>query len=165
MNKTLYVDMDGTLAMFYAPEGNYLERMYEPDYFKFLFPYVKHIMGIKELIKKGIKVKIISACVTEMCKAEKDFWLDTFLPEIKPEDRLFCEIGVNKAKVIPEPIESTVLIDDYSKNCLEWQAAGGMAIKFLNEINGKGEKWKGETIFWDDSPETMVNKILSIVRE
>lgn len=41
------------------------------------------------------------------------------------------------------------LIDDYNKNLLEWQKAGGTSVKAKNNINHKGlhgELWKGELI-------------------
>ena len=162
MKKTIYLDMDGTLAMFYSDHAC-LEKMYEPGYFKFLSPYVKFLMAVKMAIKEGMKFKIISACVTDICMQEKDIWLDTFLPEIGSNDRIFCRIGENKATKISEPIGDTVLIDDYSKNCNEWDQLGGTAIKFLNEINGKGESWKGFRINYDSEPEEFLEVFRSIV--
>lgn len=41
------------------------------------------------------------------------------------------------------------MIDDYNKNLLEWQKAGGTSVKAKNNINHKGlhgELWKGEII-------------------
>ena len=154
---TIYFDMDGTLAMFYShPEC--LEKMYETGYFKYLSPYVKMIFAVKSLIKDGYDVRILSACVTPQSRVEKTEWLKTFLPEISQEKIYFCNVGEDKASVIPST-HRAILIDDYSENCLRWEAAGGIAIKFLNEINGKGEKWKSTTIHYDSSPEEIVSVI------
>ena len=45
--------------------------------------------------------------------------------------------------------DKDILIDDYNKNLLEWQKAGGTSVKAKNNINHKGlhgELWKGELI-------------------
>ena len=47
--------------------------------------------------------------------------------------------------------EDDILLDDYSKNLIEWVEAGGTAIKVRNNINCSGKTWKGDTIYNQDS--------------
>ena len=144
MKVNLFLDMDGTLAKFYA-NPNYLEKMYEPNYFATLKPYAI-VDTIKEIIKEMpiVKVMVLSACVeTEYCEEEKQMWLDQYLPEIPQENRAFCQIGENKtylARLLVGKDDINILLDDYSVNLEQWKEQGWVAIKFVNGINDKQGK-------------------------
>ena len=45
--KRLLVDMDGTLARFHD-QANYLERMFEKDFFRELEPLEKMVEGVRQ---------------------------------------------------------------------------------------------------------------------
>lgn len=140
-----FVDMDGTLARFYKDE-NCLRRMYERGYFENLLPYEKLVNDIRNLIKCGRNVYILSKCVdTPYCAVEKIAWLKKYLPEINPEKIIL--IGdemtkVEKVKQLGFADDVNILIDDYGKNLTEWETGlrNGVAIKVLNEINEKTNK-------------------------
>lgn len=144
MKVNLFLDMDGTLAKFYA-NPNYMEKMFEPNYFANLKPYAI-VNTIKEIIKEMpiVKVMILSACVdTEYCEEEKEMWLDQYLPEIPQENRAFCKVGEDKtdlAKLLVGKDDINILFDDYSLNLEQWKAQGWVAIKFVNGINDKQGK-------------------------
>ena len=144
MKVNLFLDMDGTLAKFYA-NPNYMEKMFEPNYFATLKPYAI-VDTIKEIIKEMpiVKVMVLSACVdTEYCEEEKQIWLDHYLPEIPQENRAFCKVGENKtdlARLLVGKDDINILLDDYSVNLEQWKEQGWVAIKFVNGINDKQGK-------------------------
>lgn len=139
MKVNLFLDMDGTLAKFYA-NPNYMEKMFEPNYFATLKPYAI-VDTIKEIIKEMpiVKVMVLSACVdTEYCEEEKQIWLDHYLPEIPQENRAFCKVGEDKtdlARLLVGKDDINILLDDYSVNLEQWKAQGWVAIKFVNGMN------------------------------
>lgn len=141
MKVNLFLDMDGTLAKFYA-NPNYMEKMFEPNYFATLKPYAI-VDTIKEIIKEMpiVKVMVLSACVdTEYCEEEKQIWLDHYLPEIPQENRAFCKVGEDKtdlARLLVGKDDINILLDDYSVNLEQWKAQGWVAIKFVNGMNDK----------------------------
>lgn len=144
MKVNLFLDMDGTLAKFYA-NPNYMEKMFEPNYFATLKPYAI-VDTIKEIIKEMpiVKVMVLSACVdTEYCEEEKQIWLDHYLPEIPQENRAFCKVGEDKtdlARLLVGKDDINILLDDYSVNLEQWKAQGWVAIKFVNGMNDKKGK-------------------------
>lgn len=173
----LFIDLDGTVARFYDASPNYLERMYEKGYFRNLQPYEEMTEGIKLFMEqhKDVEVFALSAKVNgepPYCEAEKQEWLDEYLPEIDREHRLFTEIGHNKAEYIPNGISNTdVLYDDYNKNLIDWENSGGVALKCHNNINMKGlgayggdkVMWEGQVLKNDIEPQEIANSLYETV--
>lgn len=173
----LFIDLDGTVARFYDASPNYLEQMYEKGYFRNLQPYEEMTEGIKLFMEqhKDVEVFALSAKVNgepPYCEAEKQEWLDEYLPEIDREHRLFTEIGHNKAEYIPNGISNTdVLYDDYNKNLIDWENSGGVALKCHNNINMKGlgayggdkVMWEGQVLKNDIEPQDIANSLYETV--
>lgn len=173
----LFIDLDGTVARFYDASSNYLEQMYEKGYFRNLQPYEEMTEGIKLFMEqhKDVEVFTLSAKVNgepPYCEAEKQEWLDEYLPEIDREHRLFTEIGHNKAEYIPNGISNTdVLYDDYNKNLIDWENSGGVALKCHNNINMKGlgayggdkVMWEGQVLKNDIEPQEIANSLYETV--
>lgn len=173
----LFIDLDGTVARFYDASPNYLEQMYEKGYFRNLQPYEEMTEGIKLFMEqhKDVEVFTLSAKVNgepPYCEAEKQEWLDEYLPEIDREHRLFTEIGHNKAEYIPNGIsKGDVLYDDYNKNLIDWENSGGVALKCHNNINMKGlgayggdkVMWEGQVLKNDIEPQDIANSLYETV--
>ena len=143
----IFLDFDGTLAEYKAEN---LEQFYEEGYYLKLEPYKILIEFLKKL-SPYVNLYVISACVNSRATDEKQEWIDKYFPEIPFSHRFFCQCGINKAKFIEETMNiklngSCILLDDYSPNCLEWEEAGGIAIKVSNGKNCSGNNWKGLTI-------------------
>ena len=146
--KKLFVDMDGTIAE-WRTEAVF-ESLFEEGYFFKLSPYWEVLMAIKALKAEGFDVYILSAylCESKFALAEKNAWLDRYLPEIPCECRIFCTTNESKAAVVKRVMQEGIdksyyLLDDYSKNLCEWSHAGGTPIKLYNGINGtRGTDWK-----------------------
>lgn len=148
MNK-LFLDMDGTIAKFNVKGAlNRFEN--ELDFFANLKAY-KGIEEIDKLTKKG-NVYIISASPNSRCDSDKMKWINKYLPSMPKENICFCRIGENKAKIIKDKLNITIdntcyLLDDYTKNLVEWERKGGIGVKRLTHCadNSRG-LWKGLTI-------------------
>ena len=143
--KTLFFDMDGTLARFYEHRNTCLERMYEKGFFAGLKPY-KLAAELNEFGDKydcWDKIYIVSACVsTDYCFAEKLAWLRQHLPHLQEDHIILCAVGSNKAEVVElfcGKGGEKWLVDDYGANIRDWEQHGKdfSAIKFINGINNK----------------------------
>ena len=142
----LFIDLDGTVARFNVK--NALERFdKEKGFFAKLLAY-KGIEVINELATKG-NVFVISASPNEQADNDKMIWLNKYLPNVKQENITLCRLGQCKANVIQEKYQMSIneeclLLDDYTKNLIEWESFGGKGIKRLTSIsdNSRG-LWKG----------------------
>lgn len=171
--KRLFVDMDGTLAKFHD-EVNYLERMFEKDFFRELEPFENMVEGIRCFIQNNpdVEVFVLSARVIgepPYCEVEKNAWLDRYLPEIDSSHRIYTDMGKSKAEFIPGGVtKNDYLLDDYNKGLNLWLFDGGSAIKCHNNINQKGlgayggsagMLWTGDMVHTDDSPDLIAAEL------
>lgn len=55
-------------------------------------------------------------------------WVKKYLPNLQEQNIVFCRIGENKAEIIKQKtgldIKGTCLLDDYTKNLIQWENAG-----------------------------------------
>ena len=145
----LFLDLDGTLAKFNSKK-NALQRFdNEKGFFASLKPY-KYIETINELANSGlVEVYVISATPNEQADKDKLIWIKKYLNQIKENNICFCRLNENKAKVIKDKLNITIdkecyLLDDYTKNLIEWKNLNGIGIKRLTSLaNNKSKKWKG----------------------
>ena len=152
MTKKLFLDMDGTIAKF-NNKKNALQRFdNEKGFFKSLKPF-KYIEIVNEIISNNqVEVYIISASPNEQADSDKLVWLNTYLPNLSNKNICFCRIGTNKAKAIKEQLNIEIdnncyLLDDYTKNLIEWNNCNGIGIKRLTSLADNSRKiWKGLTI-------------------
>ena len=150
--KKLFLDMDGTIAKFNS-KRNALERFaVEKGFFATLKPF-KYIDTINELIESNqVQVFVISASPNAQADNDKMIWLETHLPKLAKENICFCRIGENKAKIIKDKLNITIdnecyLLDDYTKNLVEWNNCNGIGIKRLTSLADNSRKlWKGLSI-------------------
>ena len=146
----IYIDMDGTIARFHD-ENLYLERMFEKGFFRDLKPFENAVVAIEKLVNDSTaEIYILSATLNSCSLDEKNQWLDKYLPNIDKDHRIFTSLNVPKSEAIGHQLtDKDILIDDYNKNLLEWEKAGGTSVKAKNNINHKGlhgELWKGEIV-------------------
>ena len=145
----IFLDLDGTLARFNV--RNALERFdKEKGFFSKLLAY-KGIEIVNELAKTN-QLFIISASPNEQADIDKMIWLEKYLPNIKKENVTICRLGENKAKVIENKYNITIdktcfLLDDYTKNLVEWENVGGIGIKRITKDADNSRKiWKGQEL-------------------
>lgn len=147
-----FLDMDGTLAIFPDDTDDFRELCLQKGFYAALEPYSKMLEFVDKLCQEVGKenVFICSAGPTKQSYKEKMWWASHLTP-IPKKNMITLPVGSNKAEVVMNffgvsCIDTFVLFDDYTKNCEEWQEAGGIAIKILNEKNGKKGTWTGEKL-------------------
>lgn len=163
----LFVDMDGTLAVFTPVDE--LEMLYEKGYFLNQVPHNNVIAAVKEIIANNpdIEVNILSAYLTDSKYAlqEKNDWLDLHLPEIEQSHRIFVPCGSNKKEGIIGGIRNDdFLLDDYTCNLNDWQPPA-RGVKLLNDINHTRGSWEHDRIRYNRAPTDLANGILSIMHD
>ncbi len=171
--KRLFVDMDGVMSRLHD-RINYLERMFEKNFFRDLEPFENMVEAVK-IFKEThpeVKVYVLSATVNgepPYCEEEKHAWLDKHLPEIPKEQRIFTPMGKHKAEFVPGGLtKDDYLLDDYNKGLYQFMYDGGRAIKCHNNINQKGlgayggqrgNMWVGPMVHTDDKPDLIAAEI------
>lgn len=144
--KKIFLDLDGTIARFNV--RNALERFAtEQGFFARLRPYVG-IEVINTLAKMG-NIYIISASPNLQADCDKMQWIARYLSNVPLKNITICRVGENKADIIKSKYKmeidsSCYLLDDYTKNLIEWESAGGVGIKRITSVadNSTG-KWTG----------------------
>lgn len=164
--KRLFVDMDGTLAEFKSVDS--LEKLYEKGYFRNLKPQQTVVDAVKAMIQKypDIEVNILSSVLSDSphALAEKNAWLDEFLPEIPDAHRIFSPCGAEKTEyVLGGVTQEDFLLDDYTPNLNTWDPPA-WGIKLMNGINGTKGSWKGERIGMEAPPLELAEQIVKIMQ-
>jgi len=145
----LFLDLDGTLAKFNS-KRNALKRFdNEIGFFANLKPY-KYIEFVNRLALGGqVSVYIISATPNEQADKDKLTWINKYLNNIPKENICFSRLNENKAKVIKDKLNITIdneciLLDDYTKNLIEWTNLNGIGIKRItSKADNSTKKWQG----------------------
>ncbi len=158
MARRIYVDMDGVLATWNSDKS--LEEVAMPGYFRDLTPMRNVVDAIKRIIhSKQYEVYILSSVLHDIAIRDKNYWLDTYLPEIPLINRIFVPYGQIKADYIGNLDYRDILVDDFSKNLKEWH---GVGIKLLNGINGTKGTWNGYVVNGNSNPTCIMNTIMGI---
>lgn len=165
--RRFYFDMDGTIARFYENPGC-LENHFSDGFFFELRPYENMLEAINMLSRRSdVHLGILSAVSHNSMADDKRRWVRKYLPNQAYLPVFISETGKSKAEYIQTlrdaPLtKDDVLIDDYSGNLESWEAAGGTAVKCINELNGRGwngTNFSGNMLSCEDSPETIVDAI------
>ena len=144
--KSLFLDMDGCLTEY---KDVPVKALYEQGYFAELKPIINVVEGLRIFceVHPDVKISILSCILIDRPNAveEKVMWLKKHCPFLM-DSMYFIPCGTDKSLIACD--EDNYLLDDYSKNVLEFEnaSANHHGIKLLNGVNGKGVKWKGKTI-------------------
>lgn len=163
--KRLFVDMDGTLAKW--EDVPYFERLLEEGYF-LERPPLQNVVDAVHILQQqhpDVEVFILSACLKESlyAEAEKNAWLDRYLPEIDSSHRLFPAFGEDKATAIEGGIQQNdFLLDDYSQNLFLFDPPA-TGIKLLNGINHTHESWNKSALSFHKNAQELANDVYAIM--
>lgn len=175
--KALYVDMDGTLARFHDVEKRFIEEMWTPGFYVNMKPFENLTVAIALFIDRNpdVEVNLLSAVLDTdppFIEGEKNAWMDRYLPEIDGAHRIFTRAGEDKSQYIDLENHECFLLDDYNKNLYEFETAGGLGIKFCNDINhrgmgefggSKGFLWSGAMVHYENPPQQLCRDLEEIV--
>ena len=169
MKRRLFVDIDGVLAKFH-PEKS-LEEVATKGYSLNLEPQIEVVRSIKNLADEEqdeeleLEVFILGAVLNDDCQNDKDMWLDGYLSEIDKDHRIYVPYGIQKEvwlrSIGIEPIESDILLDDFTKNLNTWH---GVGVKLLNGINGTHGTWRGLVVNGKSDEITITKALLGIIK-
>lgn len=87
-SKVVYIDMDDTIADFLGAEvfkdGFDVAKMYEPGFFRNLKPIPGSQVAVRQLIRMGFDVQILSQPVAESSHSysEKAEWIGIYFPDL-----------------------------------------------------------------------------------
>ena len=144
--KRIFVDLDGTLAKFNVK--NALKRF---DNEKGFFARLGAYKGIEEVNKLALtgNVYVISASPNVQADNDKMKWISKYLANVPQKNITLCRIGENKAEIIEKKYnlainQTCLLLDDYTKNLIEWEKKGGKGIKRITSVADNSRRlWKG----------------------
>lgn len=145
--KIVFIDMDGVLADFDAGvnalgKGD-ISIMFEEGFFKKLNPMEECLNDtIEDIIFQGYTVKILSkACVKKNDSRfkkqmiDKAEWIKLYIPCIDELNIIIQGSDECKGDIIKMYQDhECILVDDYTKNLIEWHLSGGKCIKKAKRI-------------------------------
>ena len=172
-HKNYYFDMDGVLAVYdreaYKGSDPIWLRKNE-HYFRSCNPD-KKILALADRLYRhcqfsGDNLYILTSLPINGAIFNEQFhdkiqWLHKWTPYIDIENIL---ISVTSKRDAVEYInnhqltKNDILVDDYNKNLIDWDAAGGTAVKYCNGINSP-DSFGGIKLFQDETVESMLNKL------
>lgn len=157
--KTLYVDMDGTLAVWDKDAS--IEEVAKVGYFLHR-PEIENVVVAIRIIamaRPDIHMCVLSSVFKdEHSIREKVAWLHEKLPEISRERMVFVPYGEVKSNYVKA--KGTFLLDDFSKNLHEWD---GIGIKIYNGINGTKGTWHGYSVHSTMKPHILASQLVGIL--
>lgn len=137
IKEIIYVDLDDTIADFRGAdvfkETFEVSRMYEPGFFRSLKPIAGSQVAVRQLIRMGYDVQILSQPLAESSHSysEKVEWVGLYFPDLINKINLSQDKGLFKGHY---------LIDDNEEKWAEkFEANGGQFIHFNHEVNHRSE--------------------------
>ena len=128
-----YFDMDGVLSNFHKEPFKY-ENAINREWIANLEPFMENVELVRNLIKNGKSVYILSKAAHENAKLGKIDWLAKYIPELSKK-RIIVIVG-NGKKVDYMKTKTGILVDDDIKNTRPWAKAGHKVIT----LEYKGQK-------------------------
>ena len=128
-----YFDMDGVLSNFHKKPFKY-ENAINREWIANLEPFMENVELVRNLIKNGKSVYILSKAASENAKLGKIDWLAKYIPELDKK-RIIVIVG-NGKKVDYMKTKTGILVDDDIKNTRPWAKAGHKVIT----LEYKGQK-------------------------
>ena len=160
----VFFDMDGVLFEF--DKNTSIEETFERGFFLSRKTQEQMIATCKALMSQNVEVVVLSSVYENGYAAkEKKESLENIGVVAK---EIFVPYGQNKADFIQDDGECIyILIDDFSKNLISWEAQGSrfVGIKCLNGINGTNGTWferGGYCLSKNTPPDKAVSLILGI---
>ena len=120
-----YFDIDGVLANFHKEPYKFANAI-NREWIANLDPFVENVELVRELIRNGKSVYILSKAASENARLGKLDWLAKYIPELNPK-RVIINVH-NGKKVDFMKTKTGVLIEEKKKNTRPWIKAGHKAV-------------------------------------
>ena len=146
MYKTISLLQDGPVSEAFIPKEHSedIEIYKQPGAFLSAPPdygLLKVLEHAYERLDSNVKICTLSAVsVGKREIAEKELWLKMYAPFLPVKNHFYSLPGQKKSEVIQmaqNPDVLFILIDDYTKNAVEFIKSGGLSIKWCTDENGK----------------------------
>lgn len=158
MNK-LYFDMDGTLMQFVdCKDGDWNL----PGFFINQIPYWAMCAAVNKMAYEyPDNCFVLTATpATAEARLEKLAVCSVNIPNMRIGNIISSPLGQPKSSVFSDGVKSNmILIDDFTRNILDWSRAGGTAAKCITPRNNHTHKWEGHFISAVDSPCAIYNTL------
>lgn len=150
----IFVDLDGVLPVFLnsTPRQRASEKYWrELPAQQEVIDALKYVMetwerhGNSFYDRTSLEFYILSKYPHNNARKGKEKWIEKHLPFFKKENIILLPYEMAK-EVLIRPINTDLLLDDYSPNLVTWESFGGKAVKVMNGINGTNGTWKGDKI-------------------
>lgn len=157
--KTLYVDMDGTLAKW--NEKATPQEVASNGYFRNRELQNNLLDALNMLSNDGYAIYILSSAYQDgHSEDDKKWWLkhhNISFPAI------FVPYGDCKKDYVKKE-GTNFLLDDFSHNLREWETdINFVSIKFRNEINGRKGTWRGADVSHNLSSKDIADKLKEVI--
>ena len=176
---TLFFDLDGTCAKFRSMNEEYtlrgesrffhMEDLYEQNYFAELPPHKNVVETVRQLFKFKDDLQIDVACLSsylpdsDFAASEKLNWVAKYIGEDVPVILTPC--GHPKKDFIETNGNYAILVDDYSKNLIDWQDDSiFQSVKMRNTINGTHGTWIGPDLSVHDKPQKQFGNLVKVLK-
>ena len=138
----IYFDADGVLAVY--DKSASLEEVFDPNGHYFLNREADEQMVdlLLLLSEQGEDVSILTHAPEGNAARDKMAWAAARGMGDIP--MVVVPYGEDKGSYIEKG--TAVLIDDYTKNLITWEAGGNVGIKYYNGINGTQGTWRGYSL-------------------
>ena len=167
--KKIFFDLDGTLARFH--EEDWQDGMFKDGFFKILKPYKEFTRVVNSLASEDdFEVFVLSAAPTEQGVYDKKVWTENNLPSVNKDNVIvmISDCKTTKPEYVRKLFGKTltkddIIVDDYNVNLVQWEEAGGTAIKAVNDFNNKkhiAPHWDGK-VYDIFSGEESLHELLS----
>ena len=160
------IDVDGTLKAWNEEAGPDLWG--KPDYIRTCDDLPNMVEAIKMLIKivqmpnSKKALRFFSASLSDAASAYKKEELVKMFEGVTLTDDMFIFTPYGRSKTEFYEPKGTTILTDYSPEAIEWVNAGGKAIKVRNNCNSKHGKWRGNSIHYEQTPESILQLILAL---
>ena len=156
----IFIDFDGSLKEWNEHAGP--DIWMQAKYVWSCIDMPNMVEAVKILIKKGLEVRFLSATVSPAASIEKKACLKKMFEGVELKEYMFIFTPYGQSKTDFVNPRGNILLDDYSINCMEWEQAGGRAIKVRNNCNGKNGKWRGISVSYKQTPESIAELITAL---
>lgn len=139
---TIYFDMDGVLANFdkrCKEIGTATPWLDTKGFFRDLQPIGTPNDTIQLLQQLGYTVHVLTkvdnrGAIGQQRAVDKLNWIREHIPSLSINNAIIVPIDEDKTSYIKSDLSTSVLVDDYKVNLLQWQDMGGISVKFGNKF-------------------------------